>query len=92
MPPVIKSGRTLIPIRALSEAYGFIYSLRFTRNPATNAPYATQTQVNEWLDSLTGGTNGLYDVDHLASVLDNISNEISGIFGFTTAQAADAAN
>lgn len=72
----------------LSEGYGFIYSLQFTRNPDTDEPYFTRAEVEEMLADLTGGTNGLWDVDHLSTVLDELSTEIATEFGFTVEQAA----
>src|SRR5690606_14342299 len=73
---------------ALSEAYGFIYSLQFTRNPATDEPYFTREEVQGMLADLTGGENGLWDIDELDEVLDELSAEIATEFGFTVEQAA----
>jgi hypothetical protein len=39
---------------ALSEAYGFIMSLRYTNNPATNGP----VEVDAMLANMISGTNG----------------------------------
>lgn len=75
---------------ALSEAYGFIYSLQFTRNPATDEPYFTREEVQAMLADLTGGTDGLWDIDQLDGVLDELSAEIATEFGFTVEQAASA--
>ncbi len=72
---------------AISEAYGFIMSLRYTNNPETNAPYFTKTEVDALLAELTDGTNGLWDVDYLNIHLDSIAIEIATRFGFTVAQA-----
>ena len=71
---------------SLSEAYGFIYSLQFTRKPGTNAPYLTKTQVDGFLNQLMTG-NGFWYVT--PATLDEISDAISAEFSFTTAQAAD---
>ena len=68
----------------LSEGYGFIYSLQFTRKPGTNAPYFTKTQVDNYIAQLMEG-NGFWDVT--TETLDAISDEISAEFNFTTAQA-----
>lgn len=70
----------------LSEAYGFIYSLQFTRQPNSTLPYLTKTEVDEYLAELMEG-NGFWDVT--AETLDTISDEISAKFGFTTAEAAN---
>lgn len=70
---------------ALSEAYGFIYSLQFTRKPNSTQPYVTKTEVEGYLAQLMAG-NGFWDIT--ATTIDNISNAIAAKFGFTTAQAA----
>ncbi|MCB9426550.1 MAG: DUF4856 domain-containing protein [Flavobacteriales bacterium] len=68
---------------ALSEAYGFIYSLQFTRQPNSTLPYFTKTEVEGLLSQLEAG-NGLWDVT--PTTLDQLSDSISSKFGFTTAQ------
>lgn len=71
----------------LSEGYGFIYSLRFTRQPGTNAPYFTAEEVDGFLnDLLNDGANGLWDVT--PETLDAIAAEIGAKFTFTVDQAA----
>ncbi|WP_378185176.1 DUF4856 domain-containing protein [Aquimarina sp. W85] len=69
----------------LSEGYGFIYSLQFTRNPETNAPYLTRDEVDGLLDQMTGSTNGLWDVT--PETLQTISVMIASKFNFTVEQA-----
>lgn len=69
----------------LSEGYGFIYSLQFTRNPNTNAPYFTRAEVTSLLNQLMGGTNGLWSLT--PATLQTISETIAGKFNFTVAQA-----
>ncbi len=70
----------------LSEGYGFIYSLRFTRQPNTDAPYFTKSEVDGFIEDLLGdGPNGLWDVT--GSTLDNISEAIAAKFNFTVDQA-----
>ncbi len=72
---------------SLSEAYGFIYSLQFTRVPGTNQPYLTHEEVDGLLEDLLGdGPNGLWDVT--PQTLDDISDEIASVFDFTVEQAA----
>lgn len=73
---------------ALSEGYGFIISLRYTNNPATNAPYFTKSEVDAMLANMVSGTNGLWDIDTLGAKLDAMSTQIAVKFGFTVAQAA----
>ena len=68
----------------LSEGFGFIYSLQFTRKPGTNVPYLTKTQVDGFIAQLMAG-NGFWDVT--PAILDEISEAISVEFNFTTAQA-----
>lgn len=73
---------------ALSEAYGFIMSLRYTNKPGTNNPYFTKAEVDAMLASMVSGTNGLWAIDTLGAKLDTLSNQIATKFGFTVAQAA----
>lgn len=71
----------------LSEAYGFIYSLRFTRKPGTNDAYFSKEEVDGLLSQLLGdGENGLWNLQ--AGTIDNISEAIAAKFDFTVAQAA----
>lgn len=72
---------------ALSEAYGFIMAIRYTQNPATEAPYMSKTEVDALLAELIAGTNGLWDVDYLNSHLDDMASDIATRFGFTVEQA-----
>lgn len=72
----------------LSEGYGFVYSLQFTRKSMETSPYFTRTQVLGFLtDLMDDGANGLWDVT--PATLDAISDEIASEFGFTVAQAAN---
>ena len=73
---------------ALSEGYGFIMSLRYTREPGMDKPYFSKEEVNLMLNSLTSGTNGLWDIDSLSPKLDAISLQIASKFGFSVAQAS----
>ena len=83
----LASEATASALHGLSEGYGFIYSLQFTRNPETNAPYFTFAEVNAMIAKLEKG-NGFWDLTN-GVVLDEISNQISAKFDFTTAQAAE---
>lgn len=70
----------------LSEGYGFIYSLRFTRKPGSEEPYFTKTEVDGFLsDLLNDGPNGLWDVK--PSTLDELSTKIAEKFSFTVEEA-----
>ncbi|MEL6593899.1 MAG: DUF4856 domain-containing protein [Bacteroidota bacterium] len=69
----------------LSEGYGFIYSLQFTRIPGTNNPYFTKTEVDAMIEKMMGGTNGLWDVT--PATLQEIADQIAAEFDFTVEQA-----
>ena len=75
---------------ALSEAYGFIWCLRFTQNPTTKAPYFSKEEVDDMLADLVKGTNGFYDINYLNTALIPIATKIATRFGFTVEQAIDA--
>lgn len=77
---------------ALSEGYGFIMSLRYTRQPGTDNPYFSKEEVDTMLATLMSGTNGLWDIDNLSPKLDAISVQIASKFGFSVAQAAPNVN
>ncbi|MBD0833285.1 DUF4856 domain-containing protein [Aestuariibaculum sediminum] len=70
----------------LSEGFGFLYSLQFTRKPGTGMPYINNAQVNSYINTLLAG-NGFWDVS--VETLDTISAEIATAFGFTVEQAAN---
>ena len=70
----------------LSEGFGFIYSLQFTRQPNTTTAYFSKTEVDTFISDLMGdGENGLWDVT--PATLDAISNAIAAKFDFTVDQA-----
>lgn len=72
----------------LSEGYGFIYSLQFTREPNSGSPYLTKSEVDGILADLFGdGENGFWDVT--PATLDSISETIADKFDFTVAEAAN---
>lgn len=73
---------------ALSEGYGFIMSLRYTRKPGTDNPYFSKSEIDTMLATLVSGENGLWDIDTLSPKLDAIATQIATKFGFTVAQAA----
>ena len=68
----------------LSEGFGFIYSLQFTRNTATDEPYFSNTEVQGFINELTSG-NGFWD--HTPATLNAMSETIANRFTFTVAQA-----
>jgi hypothetical protein len=69
----------------LSEGFGFVKSLRFTRKSDSNAPIFSSDEVNGFVTSLTAG-NGFWDVT--PETLDSISEDIAAKFDFTVAQAS----
>ncbi|TDQ29218.1 DUF4856 domain-containing protein [Zeaxanthinibacter enoshimensis] len=70
----------------LSEAYGFIYSLQFTRKPGTMEPYFSRTEVRAILDDLMDdGANGLWNVQ--PQTLQNLADTIAARFDFTVTEA-----
>ncbi|SDS88569.1 protein of unknown function [Maribacter dokdonensis] len=72
----------------LSEGYGFVYSLQFTRKPNSSEPYFTKDEVDAFLvDLMDDGENGLWDVE--ATTLDAISADIAARFNFTLEQASE---
>ncbi len=91
----LQQGKNQIPTEGLaygptfhdlSEGHGFVYSLRFTRNPETNTTYFTRSEVDGFLAQLEAG-NGFWDVT--PETLDSISEAIAAKFDFTVAQAAE---
>lgn len=74
---------------ALSEGYGFITGLRYTHNPATDAPYFTAQEVNAIKASLMGGENGFWDANYTSAKAEELAATIAQRFGFTVAQAIE---
>jgi len=71
---------------ALSEAYGFVYSLRFTRKSDNNTPLFTKTEVDALLEMLRDSSdNGFWDIT--PETLDAVSEAMAAKFDFTVAQA-----
>jgi len=80
----LANGEYGAAFHSLSEGYGFIYSLRFTHNPETGAPYISSNNVTQYLEDLMEG-NGFWDVT--PETLDTISEEIAAPFDFTVEEA-----
>ncbi len=77
----------------LSEGIGFVYSLQFTHNPKTSAPYYTKGKVQEFIDELESGTGfWKYKNESERAKLDEMSEEIAKEFDFTVAEAAPSSN
>lgn len=71
---------------ALSEGFGFVYSLQFAREANSSKTYFTKAEVDNMFDMLLGdGENGLWDVT--PATLDAVSTMIADRFEFTVAQA-----
>ena len=70
----------------LSEGFGFVYSLRFTRQSDVNEPYFSREEVDGFISQLTAG-NGFWDIE--AATLDQMSEEIADKFSFTVTEAAE---
>lgn len=80
----IAAGTRKAAFHDLSEGYGFLYSLQFSNNPKTNAPYLSHEEVKTALSKLTEN-NGLWTIE--TETLDSISEQIAKAFGITVAQA-----
>ncbi|MCT4628621.1 DUF4856 domain-containing protein [Winogradskyella sp.] len=70
----------------LSEGFGFVYSLQFTRQPNSNEPYYTKSEVDNFITQLMAG-NGFWDVT--VATLDLMSSDIADTFGFTVEEASN---
>ena len=83
----LENGATGSAFHALSEAYGFIYSLQFTRDPASGSPYFSREEVTELLDTLYHGDDrGFYALT--PDIAREVGATIAGRFPFTYAAAA----
>lgn len=82
----LESGNKGKAFHDLSEGFGFLYSLRFTNDPLTNAPYISKEVLENLRQQLMEG-NGFWDVTPEA--LDAISAEVANAFGITVAAAAE---
>lgn len=72
----------------ISEGYGFIYSLQFTRKPNSNEPYFSKAEVDALLvDLMNDGPNGLWDVN--LSTLENMATAIAARFEFSLEEASE---
>ena len=82
----IAEGNREGAFHALSEAYGFVYSLRFTRMSDNNTPLFTKTEVDTLLNMLMNSSdNGFWDIT--PETLDTVSEAMAAKFDFTVAQA-----
>jgi hypothetical protein len=71
----------------LSEGYGFLTSLRFSRDIETGTALFTKSEIDGFAaDIMNDGANGFWDLK--PQTLDAISETIATKFSFTVAQAA----
>ncbi|MCG2431918.1 DUF4856 domain-containing protein [Aequorivita xiaoshiensis] len=83
----IAEGNREGSFHALSEAYGFVYSLRFARNSESATPLFTRNEVDTLLAMLMDSSeNGFWSVT--PETIDQVSEAIATKFDFTVAQAA----
>lgn len=68
----------------LSEGFGFVYSLRFIREPNSDNPFFSKDEVAGYISQLTEGY-GFWDIS--SATLDAISEDIASRFDFTVSEA-----
>lgn len=84
----IDQGNMGAAFHALSEAYGFIYSLRFTRQTDGRSTFQNHGEVEYQLNQMLGtSANGLWDAR--SETLHELADHIAEKFDFTKAQAAE---
>ncbi len=76
----ISNGDWADALHALSEAYGFILGLQFTKN-STGNPYMTNQEVNALLERLTDGSGGFWE--RTPEELTAMANEVALATGLT---------
>ncbi|MGB2503061.1 MAG: DUF4856 domain-containing protein [Flavobacteriaceae bacterium] len=75
----IENGDWADALHALSEAYGFILGLQFTKT-SDGSPYLSNQGVNELLNELSAGTGGFWErtPDELTAMADQLE-QITGL-------------
>ncbi len=81
-----ENGQLGTAFHDLSEGYGFIYSLQFTRKSSSVEPYISREEVETILVELTAN-DGFWSVE--SGTLDKWSEFIASKFNFTLSQAAN---
>ncbi|MBR9845650.1 MAG: DUF4856 domain-containing protein [Algicola sp.] len=81
----MNSGNQAGAFHDLSEGFGFIYSLQFTRQPNTEIPYFSKIEVDTMISQLMEG-NGFWDVSN--ETLDTMSQDVADAFGLSLTEAA----
>jgi len=76
----ITNGDWAAALHALSEAYGFILGLQFTKDLSGN-PYMTNTEVNDLLSRLSAGDGGFWErsVEELNTMADEVATATGGL-------------
>jgi hypothetical protein len=76
----ITNGDWAAALHALSEAYGFILGLQFTKDLSGN-PYMTNTEVNDLLSRLSAGDGGFWErtVEELNTIADEVATATGGL-------------
>ncbi len=82
----IEAGNLGTAFHDLSEGFGFIYSLRFTRDAGSDSSKFSDDEIESFISQLLEG-DGFWDVT--PATLDGISESIAAKFNFTVAQAAE---
>ncbi len=83
----IESGDRVGAFHSLSEGYGFVYSLRFTRISESTTSLFSKSEVDSLLNMLTNSSeNGYWDIT--PETLNIVSEAMAAKFNFTVAQAA----
>lgn len=83
----IEDGNFGAAFHDLSEGYGFVYSLRFTRNSVDGTSFFSTSEVASFLENMTtDGPNGFWEVT--PAMLDGVSDAIAAKFSFSVAEAA----
>jgi len=72
----------------LSKGFGFVYSLQFTQDPLTSAPFFTGSEVEGFINTIyptASGANGFWEVT--PANLQTVSEAIAAEFDFTVSEA-----
>ncbi len=72
----------------LSEGYGFVYALQFTRDPATGSPYFSRSESQALLEQITGSDKlGFWTVE--PDALRDAAAEVARRFDFSYVNATN---
>ncbi|TXK72874.1 DUF4856 domain-containing protein [Mesonia sp. K4-1] len=79
----IAAGEMGAAFHELSEGLGFMYSIRFSQNPDTEAPYMSASELETYKNELLEG-NGFWSVS--AEKLDEVSEAIANAYSISVSQ------